>query len=112
MSYSVTCKGLIETGKGPLGEFKASCGSEFVEMCGIGIVEIIDGQVEIGIAAVIPRPVLQETVMLKRTTDVSGVVRRERSRAKQTKADMYESFPHRRRYTRHDYRRYYLSYQE
>ena len=39
----------------------------------IRVVDIMDGEVQIGVRAVMPRLILQQTVMLHRATDIRGV---------------------------------------
>ena len=105
MTDAVSCELLIETGKRPLSEFQARGCTQLLEMITIGIVEVIDGHIDIRIAAVVPfGVVLQQSVMLNGAADIGSVTGGEGKTEQQTNADMCESHPHRRPYNRRDYR--------
>lgn len=52
----------------------------------IRVVDIMDGEVQIGVRAVMPRLILQQTVMLQGASDVCSVISEgRRSKEQQTK---------------------------
>jgi hypothetical protein len=44
-----------------------------MEMMGIGVVEIMDRQIDIGLATIVPGLMLQQSLVAHRTTDEDGI---------------------------------------
>ena len=57
----------------PAGQFAPDVGLQTMEMVGIGVVEIMDRQIDIGLATIVPGLMLQQSLVAHRTTDIDGI---------------------------------------
>ena len=75
MTDAIALEIRVVAGQRPLRQLCASRGAKAVKVRRVGVVEVMDGEIHIRVRAVVPRLVLQETVMPDGTGDIDGVIR-------------------------------------
>lgn len=75
MADTIALKIWFVAGQRPLSQLSAGRGTKAVKMRGVGIIEVMDGEIHVRVRAVVPGLVLQKAVMLDGTGDIDGVVR-------------------------------------
>ena len=74
MADAIALEIRVVAGKRPLRQLCASRGAKAVKVRRVRVIEVMDGEIHIRVRAVVPRLVLQETVMPDGTGDIDGVV--------------------------------------
>ena len=75
MADAIALEIRVVAGQRPLRQLCAGRGAKAMKMRRVRVIEVMDGEIHIRVRAVVPRGVLQKTVMPDGTGDIDGVVR-------------------------------------